>query len=150
MSLSPTLIWFLVGVAFALLELAVPGVILVFFGLGAWIVALTTAIGITTSLASQLVLFTVTSVLSLILLRRWIRNRFLGYEADTRDGTADLDEFTGKIVTVTRAVSPGGSGGRVEFKGAEWTAVADEELAKGDLAEIVAAEGITLKVRKSK
>jgi membrane protein implicated in regulation of membrane protease activity len=144
------LIWFLVGVAFALLELAVPGVILVFFGLGAWIVAATTAIGITPSLASQLVVFTITSLLSLILLRRWIRNRFLGHEADTRDGTADLDEFVGKSVTVTKAVTPGGSGGRVEYKGAEWTAVADEQLAKGDLAEIVAMDGITLKVKKSK
>ena len=150
MPLSPTLIWFLVGLALALLELAVPGVILVFFGLGAWITALTTAIGITPSLPSQVVVFTITSVLSLILLRRWIRNRFLGHEANVQDGTADLDEFVGKPVTVTRAVSPGVSGGRVEFKGADWTAVADEALAKGDLAEIVAVDGITLKVKKSK
>jgi membrane protein implicated in regulation of membrane protease activity len=150
MSLSPTLIWFLVGLAFALLELAVPGVILVFFGLGAWITALTTAIGITSSLASQLAVFSVTSVLSLILLRRWIRNRFLGHEADTRDGTVDLDDFVGKTVKVTKAISPGSREGRVEFKGAEWTAVADEALAKNDLVEIVAMDGITLKVRKSR
>ena len=150
MPLSPTLIWFLVGLALALLELAAPGVILVFFGLGAWIAAITTAIGITPTLWSQLVVFTLSSVLSLFLLRRWIRNRFLGYEGDSRDGTVDLDDFVGKTVKVTRAVSPGSREGRVEFKGAEWTAVADEALAEGDLVKIVAMDGITLKVGKSK
>jgi membrane protein implicated in regulation of membrane protease activity len=148
MPMSPTLIWFLVGLALALMELAVPGVILVFFGLGAWITALTTGIGVTPTLASQLFVFTISSVLSLVLLRRWIRNRFLGYERDLRDGTVDLDDFVGKSVKVTKQVAPGSYEGRVEFKGAEWTAVANEKLLEGDLAEIIAVDGITLKVRK--
>ena len=149
MPLSPTLIWFLVGLALALLELAVPGVILVFFGLGAWIVAITTALGVTPSLWSQLVVFTISSVVSLLLLRRWIRNRFLGHEAQSVDGTVDLDDFVGKTVKVTRAISPGSREGRVEFKGAEWTAVADYDLSEDELVEIVAVDGITLVVRKS-
>jgi membrane protein implicated in regulation of membrane protease activity len=150
MPLSPTLMWFLAGLALALLELAVPGVILVFFGLGAWIVALTTAVGITPSLASQPIVFIIISLASLLLLRRWIRNRFLGFEADTHDGTADLNDFVGRTVKVTRAITPGSREGRVEFKGAEWTAIAEEAFAKGDLAEIVGMDGITLKVGKSK
>jgi membrane protein implicated in regulation of membrane protease activity len=149
MPLSPMLIWFLVGLALALLELAVPGIILVFFGLGAWITAITTWIGITPSLWSQLIVFSVSSVLLVLLLRRWLRNRFLGHEKDLRDGTVDLDDFVGKTVMVTKAVAPRSREGRVEFKGAGWTAVSDEALAEGELAVIVAVDGITLRIKKS-
>ncbi|MAE69408.1 MAG: hypothetical protein CME06_02940 [Gemmatimonadetes bacterium] len=53
------LLWFVVGLALALAEMAAPGVILIFFGLGAWVVALTTWIGLTPGLQSQLLLFAV-------------------------------------------------------------------------------------------
>lgn len=148
MSLSPVLIWFLVGLALALLELLAPGIVLIFFGVGAWVTAVTTWIGLTTTLWSQLIVFTVTSVLLVLLLRRWIRNRFFGHQSDLRDGKVDLDEFAGKTVKVTKPVRPGSRDGRVEFKGAEWTAVSDESFDAGELAEILAADGIVLFIKK--
>ncbi|MBW1855703.1 MAG: hypothetical protein JRJ00_13650 [Deltaproteobacteria bacterium] len=39
---NPTTVWFVLGLILALSEFAVPGVILIFFGVGAWIVAATT------------------------------------------------------------------------------------------------------------
>jgi membrane protein implicated in regulation of membrane protease activity len=40
--------------------------------------------------------------------------------------------------------------GKVEFKGATWSAVSDEQIKKGEVATITGVNGITLEVRKSK
>jgi len=34
---NPTLIWFFIGLVLLIAEFSVPGVILVFFGIGAWV-----------------------------------------------------------------------------------------------------------------
>jgi len=146
MKIDPMLIWFLVGLVLILVEFALPSIILIFFGLGAWIVVLTTFCGITGSLWSQLLVFAIASVLLLFCLRRWVRSRFLGHKSDEQDPNTDLDDFTGKRVPVVRKIEPGSVEGRVEFKGAEWRAIADMAIAEGQLAKIVAVEGITLRV----
>jgi membrane protein implicated in regulation of membrane protease activity len=146
MSLSPILIWFLVGLAFILLEVFMPGIILVFFGLGAWLVTLTTWAGLTGSLTSQLLMWALSSLLLLFLLRRWVRSRLSGHSASEQDPDVDLDDFRGKTVVVVQDVGPDGRDGRVEFKGAEWRATSPEVLKAGDRAVIVGMDGITLLV----
>ena len=71
---TPEVIWFLIGVGLLLLELVAPGLIFVFFGIGAWITA-TALLGIDLSLNAQLLLFAATSLGSLLLLRRSIRKK---------------------------------------------------------------------------
>ena len=41
---DPAVIWFLVGLGLLLLELALPGLVILFFGAGAWVTALVCAI----------------------------------------------------------------------------------------------------------
>ena len=147
--MNPVIIWFLIGLALVLAELAVPGVILIFFGIGAWVAALTTWLDLTTSLDSQLMVFAITSVVLLVLMRRWIKGRMYGHVKDVQDLNVDLDEFAGHRVTVTKSIEPGKVDGRVEFKGAAWHAVAEEAIAEGDQAIIEKADGITLKVHKA-
>ena len=55
----PTLTWFLIGLVLIFFEFAAPGIILIFFGTGAWLVAVTTYLELTTSLESQLIVFAV-------------------------------------------------------------------------------------------
>ena len=76
MNLTPEVLWFLVGLVLLILEFAAPGVVLVFFGASAWIVALTTYMGVTGSLASQLLLFSAATVALIVGLRKWIRQKF--------------------------------------------------------------------------
>ena len=38
--LTPEIIWFLVGLVLLILEFAMPGLIIGFFGVGAWVVAI--------------------------------------------------------------------------------------------------------------
>ncbi len=128
MKIDPTLIWFLLGLVLALLEFAVPGVILVFFGAGAWIVAITTYIGLTGSFESQILLFSISSIVLLVTLRKWIRGKFLGHVSDEQDLTVNLDEFTGKSGLVLKEVMRGQPGGAVEFTCAKWNAVSDAHI----------------------
>jgi membrane-bound serine protease (ClpP class) len=145
---NPTLLWFLVGLVLAFLEFAVPGVILIFFGVAAWIVAFTVYIGLTSSIESQLLTFIAASILLLISLRRWVKGKFHGHVRDVQDPSQNLDEFTGKDVLVLKDVIPRKTGGYVEFKGASWSAVSEEPLKKGGLAIITGLDGITLKIKK--
>jgi len=143
--LRPEIIWFLVGLLLLVLEFALPGLIIGFFGVGAWIVAavcLITEIGINT----QLAIFIVSSVLSLLLLRRWLKGVFLGHTGSKQDLKHNLEEFVGQRAVVKEKIVPK-LGGKIEFHGTNWEAQADEEIASGTVVEIVGKDNITLKVK---
>jgi len=143
--LRPEIIWFLVGLALLIMEFALPGLIIAFFGVGAWIVALVcliTDIGINT----QLIIFIVSSVLSLLFLRKWLKGIFIGHSVSKQDLKEDLEEFIGQKAVVKEKITPK-AGGKVEFHGTNWEAEADEEIAVETVVEIVGKENITLKVK---
>jgi membrane protein implicated in regulation of membrane protease activity len=149
MNLTPEVVWFLVGLVLMILEFAAPEVVLVFFGAAAWIVALTTYLGLTGSLASQLIFFSISTVALLVGLRKWIRDKFVGHVSDIQDLDVDLDEFTGKSAVVLEDIEPGQPGGKVEFKGADWNARSDETIRKGETGIIAGMDGLTLIIKKS-
>lgn len=143
--LKPELIWFLIGLVLLILEFALPGLIIFFFGVGACIVALIcliTDIGLNT----QLVIFIGSSVLSLLCLRKWLKGIFLGHTVSKQDLKQNLEEFMGQKAVVKEKITPK-AGGKVEFHGTNWVAEADEEIAEGTVVEIIGKENITLKVK---
>lgn len=146
MSFSPVLIWFLIGLALVLAEFVVPGVILVFFGLGAWLAALTSWLGVTSGLTAQLLTFAASSVLLLVLLRHRFRSRLTGYVGDDNELDSNIDEFRGQTVLVTEDIDPAHDRGVVEFKGARWKARAAGIITAGSRAVIEGVDGITLVV----
>jgi len=143
--LRPEVIWFLIGLALLIMEFVLPGLIIAFFGVGAWIVALVcliTDIGINT----QLIIFIVSSVLSLLCLRKWLKGIFLGHTVSKQDLKQNLEEFIGQRAVVKENITPK-AGGKVEFHGTNWEARADEEIAEGTVVKIVGNDNITLKVK---
>ena len=142
---TPVLIWFLVGVVFLLLELATPGLVLLFFGIGAWVVAgvyLATPVHLNT----QLFLFMTASVVSMVLLRRWLKGVFSGYVKSKQDSTQELQDLIGKHAIVKEKITPR-MAGRVELHGSDWTAQADQEIAIGSPVEVIGQNSIILKVK---
>ncbi len=92
--LRPEIIWFLIGLALLIMEFVLPGLIIAFFGVGAWIVALVcliTDIGINT----QLIIFIISSVLSLLCLRKWLKGVFMGHAVSKQNLKENLEEFVG-------------------------------------------------------
>ncbi len=143
---NPVLIWFLAGLVLIISEFMIPGVILVFFGAGAWVTALCTQLGITPNTSSQLLLFAAASVLLLVFLRRRFRDGFLGKVNESGITTDNIDDEVGGKVIVQDDLVPGEKG-HVEFKGATWQALSEVPLAAGATAIIVAHEGITLIIK---
>lgn len=144
--LKPELIWFLIGLLLLLAEFAIPGLVIFFFGVGAWVVALLCAmmdIGINT----QLIIFIVSSILSLLLLRKWLKGIFHGHSSDQQELTQDLAEFLGERAAVTIEITPP-QPGKVELHGTDWNAIAEEAIPAGTRVEIIGKDNLTLRVKK--
>jgi membrane protein implicated in regulation of membrane protease activity len=142
MIVSPVLIWFLVGIGCFLVEMALPGFILFFFGIGAWCVAL--ALVVTAlSLSGQLLVFLGCSLVSLVLLRAKLRTVFQGSAFEEEDSMViDVAAATGEV---TDDIIPPASG-RVKYGGSFWNAVADKEIKAGTVVDIVEKNDLTVKV----
>lgn len=137
--------WLIAGFVLILLEFVNPGVVLGFFGVGAFITSLTTWIGLTPAIGSQTLVFGITSFALLFTLRRLVKQWFVG-KSDGDGGDLD-DDFTGREARALSDIPGPGHDGRVEIKGAEWKARAEEPVAAGDIVIIERREGLTLHVR---
>jgi membrane protein implicated in regulation of membrane protease activity len=143
---KPELFWFLIGLVLFLLELVIPGFFIFFFGLGAWITALVCLIW-EPGTNLQIIIFAVTSVLSLIALRRMIQKKFFYSKGNLSEEVED--EFTGKEALATTDIGPDKSG-KVEFKGTTWKAESKSEIKEGQKAIIIEKENFTLIVKPKK
>ncbi|MCI5144207.1 MAG: NfeD family protein [Candidatus Electrothrix sp. AR3] len=143
MGISPVLIWFLLGITFLATELVNPGFILFFLGIGAWCTALILAV-IDLSLTVQMIIFLVSSLVTLILLRKWLRSVFLG-DSSTENDSVNVDS-TPSTGVVTEAIIPPAYG-RVQYGGSFWRAFADEPIAKDTVVQIVERKDLIIQVR---
>ncbi len=142
--LRPQLLWFGLGVVLLLLEFASPGVVLIFFALGAWLVALL-CMTVEISLNLQLGVFVVLSVVLLLVFRSRIKGRI-----DRRQptvGGGESDEFVGRRALVTREIGSDRAG-RVDYRGTTWQAEAGERIPQGAAVEIVNKKNLTLIVKR--
>lgn len=146
--LKPEVIWFLLGIILLVMEFAVPGIFILFFGIGAILVALVCLIfNPDPSLNVQLIIFIGSSFLLLVVLRRWLKSIFIGREKEGQSFDDTIDDIIGQKVIVARDIKPG-LPGKVEFRGTLWNAEAGESIKKGTPVEITAKDNITLTVKK--
>lgn len=144
--LKPELVWFIIGLALLLLEFVAPGLILFFFGVGAWIVSII-CFPFDISINIQLLIFIVSSVVLLALLRSRLKSTFLGRTVLQSASDEDMDGFVGERCVVVKEIT-GTIKGRVELHGTDWDAEADETISEGSAVEVISKKNITLKVKK--
>ncbi len=140
--------WAILGIAIALLELAVPAFFALWFGLGALVVALALFVAPGLSFTAQLALWTVASLAMVFL---WFRV-FRRNDHKTRLGTSGGDVI-GEVGLLVGAVAPF-QRGRVRFQrpilGAEeWVCLSETAIPAGERVKVVAIEGSFLKVAKA-
>ncbi len=144
---SPELVWFLIGVAFLIAELLVPGFILIFFAAGSWIAALLVwATGM--ALSSQVLVFLAASLVLLFSLRRLRIKTFTGAQSGTLDDDYARDK-TGRQAVVTQTIQPNVPG-EIKLMGSFWRAVADSTIEEGQAVIVegpASPDGLTLRVR---
>jgi len=136
--LKPEIIWFLIGLVLLVLEFSAPGLIIAFFGVGAWVVALI-ALLFDISLTTQLLIFLITSILMLTFLRKSLRKVF---KLDSFELQNELEDFLGHTAEVTVKISPN-KPGKVELNGTSWEAESSTEIAKGKTVKIIGRKSIT-------
>lgn len=139
--------WVVGGVALILAELAVPAFFIIWFGVGALLVALMLLLAPALSMTAQILVWTVASS---ILAALWFRV-FRPGQRVPRIGTAE-GEAIGEIGLMVGPVAPF-ERGRVRFQrpvlGAEeWACLAETEIPAGERVRVVAIEGSFLKVAK--
>jgi membrane protein implicated in regulation of membrane protease activity len=141
---NPPVIWFALGFVFMILEFAIPGFILFFFAIGAWIVALLSlAFDLSTNV--QILTFLSSAIITITLFRKWIKKilwskRFSG---------GLEDEFVGKTGVAETHIGPGRDG-KVDFKGTQWNARSADKIERGEQVIITGNESILLLVNAKK
>ncbi len=141
---NPSLYWFVGGIILFFLEMAVPGFVLFFFGVGACLTALATLLfGL--SLNGQLLVFIIASLLSLIFLRRYVQKAFIG-KTDFSGEDSVLAEHGTQVEVVSDIVPP--NEGKVKYSGTTWRARATEKIRTGEIVTIIEQDGLIMTVRK--
>jgi len=143
--LNPAVIWFIIGFILFLLEFAVPGLILFFFAIGAWVVAILCAlIGI--SINVQLLIFVLISASSVLIFRNSLKKIFWSQK---KSSSFIEDEFIGKTAKAETAISPS-QNGKVEFRGTSWEARSEDTIEKNEHVTIIGTNSIVLIVKSTK
>lgn len=130
-----TWIWLAIGVALIASETVVPGLVAVFFGLAALIVAAGSGLGLIEGLIPTLATWSVSSIV-LVFGLRGAAKKFLPAESKRESTNEELRDF-GSEVEVIEACDDDGMVGRIRFQGTTWPArCLDGQVGAGEMARI--------------
>ena len=132
--MSATVVWVIGGVLCALLELALPLMVLIFFAFGAWAAAVAAGLGYGPDW--QMGTFIVASILSLVLLRKHARTLFSGRAKNGMDEGAH--PMTGRSGVVSKIITPLELG-EVNIGGSFWRATAVRPVECGEQVRVLSA-----------
>lgn len=139
-SLEPHYVWLAIGLVLAALEMAVPGVFLIWMAGAALIVgalAWLTPIG----LPIQIVVFALLAIVAVFTGRRYLRD----HPVEAADPKMNMrgDRVVGETVVVTQAIE--GGSGRVKLGDGEWLAKG-ADAAPGTRLRVAGHDGVVLLV----
>ncbi len=135
--------WLVIGLLLVLAELATPGgFFVIFFGVAALIVGALSGLGVGGPMWVQLLMFSVLSVVSLLLFRtRLLKSMQVDPQAPA------VDSLIGEIGLLEGAIAPGQIG-KIEVRGSAWSArnATSAELPRGMRCRVVRVNGLLLEV----
>ncbi len=140
-------LWLGSGIFLMAIEFLVPGLVLVFVGLGSLTVVFGMHFGYIDGILQQFITFFLSSIIYLLTLR-FLVLRFV--PSVTRKENIDEDEeVMGSIVEIVADINSGELG-RVEHSGSSWQARAegDQTILKGEQVKIIGRDNITWIVQK--
>ena len=135
-------LWLYASAFLMLAELVCPGFVIFFFGLGAATVAAAKWAVPDLSASWQLALFSLSSILYLVVLRRWLKSVFMGDTDESQKIECEHVGRIGKVVKTVGADIPG----RIERGDAEWSAGSSAEIPPGATVRVVGQNNLTLTV----
>lgn len=138
-----TIFWLILVAVMLVIEIFTMGLTTIWFSLGA--VAAAIAAGLGAPLWVQILLFTVVSVVIMILVRP-----FALKVMDRNRTKTNIDEVIGKQAEVIEPIDNQKEQGKVRFRGVEWMArsVDGSTVAVGDVVTVEEVSGVKLLVKK--
>ncbi|MFC1853986.1 NfeD family protein [candidate division CSSED10-310 bacterium] len=134
MSMIPW-IWLIGGILLMLLELLVPGLVVIFLGSSAIIVAVLLWLGFVQGTLTSFTVWVVLSLLQALFLRGLLKKYFPGEKS--RLYLDEDDDAYGSLVEVIETVSADHQNGRIRLGGSTWSACCLEgEIPAGNKARI--------------
>ena len=140
-------LWLGSGIFLMAIEFLVPGLVLVFVGLGSLTVVFGMHFGYIDGILQQFITFFISSIIYLLTLRFLVLRFFTSV---TRKENIDEDEeVMGSIVEIVADINSG-EFGRIEHSGSSWQACAegDQTILKGEQVKIIGRDNITWIVQK--
>ena len=137
-----TLFWFVLFVVLALFELVTVNLVSIWFSLGALITTFVSLV--TDNLMIHLAVFTISSILLLLLTKPFVKKMKKREEVPT-----NLDMVVGKTGVVTEKIEKDGIG-EVKVLGKKWSAYSDKEIEENSKVKVLSINGVKLKVEEIK
>ena len=138
-------VWMVLGLVLLVLEVLTPGGFFAFFlGIAALLVGALDGLGVGGPDWLQWLLFSVLSIVSLLL----FRGPLLAKVKSWGRKTSDVDTLVGEVATLLEDLPPGAIG-KVELRGSTWSAQNGDEqsLHKGQRCRVQRVDGLTLWIR---
>ena len=137
-----TLFWLVLFVILALFELATVNLVSIWFSLGALITTFVSLV--TDNLMIHLAVFTISSILLLLLTKPFVKKMKKREKVPT-----NLDMVVGKTGVVTEKIEKDGIG-EVKVLGKKWSAYSDKEVEENSKVKVLSINGVKLKVEEIK
>lgn len=140
--------WIILGIILVGLEMVIPGFIIFFFGAGGIITGIISLIfgGLSSNFLLQAGIWVGSSVLSLVVLRKYLSKIFRG---TLFNQTKEKDQLLGSAAVVISEITPE-QPGRIKFQGTSWKAISyTESLKAGETVEIISKEESAFVVTRS-
>lgn len=134
------LYWLIAGIMLSLLEIIVPGFVLIWFGISAIITSFVAFLF--PSFSVQLIVFLVLSTI-LVTTAQYISKKYF----NRNQNNVGADKWLAKKGVVIEDIKPF-SKGIVEVDGEQWNAASKESLKKGDIILVEKVEGTHMIVKK--
>ena len=136
--------WFVMGLALLMLEMATPGgFYFIFFGASAFVVGMLDLIGVTDSAWFEWMLFSIFAAGATTLFRQKMLNRF-----GPRMPSGEVDTLIGEVATTLEGIQPGAVG-KAELRGSSWNAfnAGNRQLERGQRCRVERVDGLTIFIR---
>ena len=137
-----TLFWLILFIILALFELATTNLVSIWFAIGALITTFVSLIN--DNLMLNLAVFTISSLILLILTKKFVKKI-----KNKEIVPTNLDLVIGKIRTVTEDILKDEIG-EVKVLGKKWSAYSNKEIKKDSKVKILSINGVKLKVEEIK
>ena len=136
--------WWVAAAVFVAIEVFAPGIVFLWFGIGAVAVGIVLFAVPSLGLPFQLLIFTIVSLGSLTIGRRYVFRRPTPSDKPTLNRRGE--QHIGRVLTLTGAIVDGR--GRTRVGDSTWT-VAGPDLKAGTRVRITGMDGMALKVERT-